>query len=119
MNDIQLTHVFNLGFPFGMTKDVRTHVIGVLESRPHKALFLTELKARLPEVGSAEVARVVAELDNHLLLVTERHFPDAHLTGDLRIVALIDPGDQDAARRSAEVVWSQWVREILSHHRCG
>ncbi|MFJ3802586.1 hypothetical protein ACIPSJ_40735 [Streptomyces sp. NPDC090088] len=107
------------GFYFGMAQDVRTRILEVLNGQSVGALFLTELDARLTGTGSEEVARAVLEMENDRILVVDRPSPDPHVIADLRIVALIDPADPDAARRSAESVWSRWVKEVLSHHRCG
>ncbi|MEV7389176.1 hypothetical protein [Streptomyces sp. NPDC091215] len=107
------------GFYFDMAQDVRRKILDVLSGQSARALFLTELDARLTEIGSEEVARAVVEMENDQVLVVDRPSPDPHLVADLRIVALIDPADRDAAQRSAESVWSRWVRDVLSHHRCG
>lgn len=92
----------------------------MLGSRPGKALFLTELQAGLSDTSNDEISGAVRELAvRQLLLVVDHQSPDPHITGDLRVVALLDAHDADQAHQRAELVWARWLREFLTHHRCG
>lgn len=105
--------------------DVAT-VVEVLASGPH-AMFMTELYTRV-SLDPSTVERVCESLASTRLLVVDHRSPDPHISGDLRVVSLVLDGHPDmngvanrrmAALRAASDVWDNWVRELLSSHRCG
>lgn len=105
-----------------MVSDVQARVLEVLRGHRQRALFLSELLARLSSFDRVAVEQAVAAMDRDRILVVSRSSPDPHFQGDLRIVTLREasgPGDADAAaERAAEFVWSTWLRDVLAHHRC-
>lgn len=129
MQDMHLTHVSVGGDMDHMpaARDVQQRHTSaaessrrvLAESRP-TALFLTEVASRTG-IPAQEVAEAAAGSKG--LLLVEHAAPDPHLQADLRILALVrggEPGGALADARSAvDHVWTTWLREALSHHRCG
>lgn len=104
--------------------DVGGEICALLARAPHSALFATELAARFPDRESARV------VDEHLtglarlgrVAVVDHASPDPHIVGDFRVVALVRDGEDGSeahARHCAEVVWREFLYEVLASHRCG
>ena len=110
-----------------MREDIRTRVLEALRARSSKARFVHEVGATLDQsnVALADVERALAGLEADGAVVVRDHAcADPHLAGtDLRIVALVEPGEGSAARLAAlqaiDATWQQWLGEYLANHRCG
>lgn len=100
--------------------DVTGELLYQLARAPDRALFVSELRSRLGKASTAAVEQAVHSLEGSQLLVVDHAPPDPHLDGDLRVVALVNAaGGAVAARAAADRVWSAWLRDFLSHRRCG
>lgn len=96
-------------------------MVDALAACTPRALFLTELVARIPGATVAGVAEALVGLGPGRVLVVDHASPDRHLEADLRVLALVNqtPEGDAQARRAADEVWTAWLRDILVHHRCG
>ena len=102
-------------------------VIEIVGGRGKKALFATEVLARLRRFSFVkdEMDQALAELEAEGAVVVRDHFcADPHLAQvDLRVVALVDTTSGDEAPAAAlheiDLVWNKWLGEFLSNHRCG
>lgn len=103
-------------------------VLDLLRGRRPPAALVMELAALvggpLP-AASADLDGALTQLDaNQAIVLMDHSAPDPHLEGlDLRAVALVPdeaPVEQavEAARRAADAVWGEWLRQFLATHRC-
>lgn len=103
-------------------------VVSVLLSRHPPAALAMELSAvmeRSSTAGSASLDEALSLLEANRKVIAQDHAaPDPHLEGlDLRAVALVadDVSPEqavEAARRAADAVWTDWLRQFLATHRC-
>ena len=108
-------------------RSIRLEALAALAAVEPRALFATELFARLQArgAGASAVADALQALERAgAVQVTRPAPPDPHLAAfDLRMVALVPPElppaeGAVAAVRAADVLWGRWLREFLASHRC-
>jgi hypothetical protein len=99
-------------------------VLDLLEQRP--ARFVSEVIAALQHVSLDEVERALTNLDAEgKIIIREGYCADPHLGDmDLRMVGVIGPPKDDSdsqARAIAAIdnIWTAWLGDYLSNHRCG
>jgi hypothetical protein len=102
--------------------DLATDVLNVLGRGPRKARFVSEV-ASGTHAAPDDLNQVLAQLESAgKVLVREEYCGDPHLEGiDLRIVALIQPGEGDPLSTAVENIdktWQRWLAEYLANHRC-
>lgn len=108
-------------------REIGQAIVDLLSGRNKKARFTTELYAALQrrQIGKPEADQALAELERAGEIMIRDHFcADPHLAGvDLRVVARVekhaDRDPQFAAIQAIDEVWTKWLGEYLSNHRCG
>ena len=107
------------------TTDRSIHTALVDYLAKSKACFVQDA-ARSPRLRphAAAVEDALSELERQgRVLIRPHSAGDPHLEGaDLRIVALVQPGDGgDALGRAIEAInktWDEWLADYLANHRC-
>lgn len=95
-------------------------IVEALNSASDRALFVTEVIAQTG-IGSRAVEDGLTELAAQgRCVVVDHPFHDPHVSGDLRVAALVvDESPRRAVvAAAAHKVWDQWLREFLQTHRC-
>jgi len=99
-------------------QDTARQILDVLRQRQLAAAFIPEVEAALGPTDSMETA-LKAMCEAGLVWILSEPAPDPHLEHfDLRVVALIEDGDQSFAQAAAREIWGGWVRQFLANHRC-
>lgn len=105
-------------------------IIDRLSRRAPRAQLVADLVLagrRSGALTTSDITDAIAALrDSGEIVVVEHQVDDPHLQGAILDVAALVEGDDDPiaqsaayeAERAAETVWSQWLAQYLSAHRC-
>jgi hypothetical protein len=98
-------------------------IVERLRTSRRQVRFVTDVENAVLIQSSAkrgDFEQELSQLENlGTLLVRPQYCADPHLAGtDLRLAALVDREDAEAALISIEAEWQEWLKGYLASHRC-